>query len=180
MARHSAAEGGLLTGDDLARFRVGHEAPVRTGFRDFEVFACGPWCQGPVIPQALAILAGDDLRVLGHNSADYLHLVAEALKLAFADRDRFYGDPDFVDAPLEGCCRRATRRRGASRSTPPAPGRRCRRSATRAHSWRGMEGWMCRRAAPISSARRPDPTPPTAAWWTSGATPSPRRRAMAR
>jgi gamma-glutamyltranspeptidase/glutathione hydrolase len=102
MARHSAAEGGLLTGDDLARFRVGHEAPVRTAFREFDVFACGPWCQGPVIPQALAILAGDDLRALGHNSADYLHLVAEALKLAFADRDRFYGDPDFVDVPLAG------------------------------------------------------------------------------
>ncbi len=102
MARHSAAEGGLLTGDDLARFRVGHEAPVQTAFRNFEVFACGPWCQGPVIPQALGILAGDDLAALGHNSADYLHLVVEALKLAIADRDRFYGDPDFIDVPLEG------------------------------------------------------------------------------
>ncbi len=102
MARHCAAEGGLLTGDDLARFRVGHEAPTRAAWGEYEVFACGPWCQGPVIPQALAILAGYDLGVLGHNSADYLHLVAEALKLAFADRDCFYGDPDFVDVPLAG------------------------------------------------------------------------------
>ena len=102
MARHSAAEGGLLTGDDLARFRVGHEAPVSTHYNEYEVFACGPWCQGPVIPQALGILANDDLAALGHNSADYLHLVAEALKLAFADRERFYGDPDFVTVPLDG------------------------------------------------------------------------------
>jgi gamma-glutamyltranspeptidase/glutathione hydrolase len=102
MARHSAAEGGLLTGDDLARFRVGHEAPVSAKYGEYEVFACGPWCQGPVIPQALGILAGDDLAALGHNSADYLHLVAEALKLAFADRERFYGDPDFVTVPLDG------------------------------------------------------------------------------
>lgn len=102
MARFCAAEGGLLTGDDLARFRVGHEAPVSVGYGDYEVFACGPWCQGPVIPQALAILAGYDLPALGHNSADYLHLVAEALKLAFADRDKFYGDPDFVPVPIAG------------------------------------------------------------------------------
>ncbi len=102
MARHSAVEGGLLTGDDLANFRVGHEAPTQTTFHEFTVFACGPWCQGPVIPQALSILAHDDLPALGHNSADYLHLVAEALNLAFADRDRFYGDPDFVDVPLAG------------------------------------------------------------------------------
>ena len=102
MARFSAAQGGLLTGDDLARFRVGEEAPVSVPYAEYTVYACGPWCQGPVVPQALAILAGYDLRALGHNSADYLHLVAEALKLAFADRDKFYGDPDFVAVPIAG------------------------------------------------------------------------------
>ena len=102
MAAFCRAEGGLLTERDLARFRVGHEAPVCVAYRDYTVYACGPWCQGPVVPQALAILAGYDLPALGHNSADYLHLVAEALKLCFADRDKFYGDPDFVAVPIEG------------------------------------------------------------------------------
>lgn len=102
MARHSAAHGGLLTGDDLARFRVGEEPPVSVDFHDYTVYACGPWCQGPVLTQALAVLAGYDLPALGHNSADYLHLVAAALNLGFADRDKFYGDPDFVAVPIEG------------------------------------------------------------------------------
>jgi gamma-glutamyltranspeptidase / glutathione hydrolase len=102
MARFSAAQGGLLTGDDLARFRVGDEAPVSVDYKEYTVYACGPWCQGPVVPQALAILASYDLPALGHNSADYLHVVAEALKLAFADRDKFYGDPDFVSVPMAG------------------------------------------------------------------------------
>lgn len=102
MARFSAQQGGLLTGDDLARFRVGEEPPVCAAYRDYTVYACGPWCQGPVVPQALGILAGYDLPALGHNSADYLHVVAEALKLAFADRDKFYGDPDFVRVPIDG------------------------------------------------------------------------------
>ncbi len=102
MARFSAEQGGLLTGEDLANFRVGHEAPARVSYGDFEVFACGAWCQGPMIPMTLQILSGYDLKELGHNSADYLHIVAEALKLAFADRDKFIGDPDFVAVPLDG------------------------------------------------------------------------------
>ena len=55
-----------------------------------------------MVPQTLQILAGYDLQAFGHNSADYLHTVAEALKLAFADRDRFVGDPDFVAVPIDG------------------------------------------------------------------------------
>ena len=102
LARFSAQQGGLLDGDDLASFRVGHEPPVSVRYRDFEVFACGPWCQGPMVPQTLQILSGYDLQGLGHNSADYLHVVAEALKLAFADRDKFIGDPDFVAVPIDG------------------------------------------------------------------------------
>jgi gamma-glutamyltranspeptidase/glutathione hydrolase len=102
IARFSAVQGGLLTGDDLAHFRVGEEAPVSVPYGDYTVYACGPWSQGPVLTQALAILAGYDLPALGHNSADYLHVVAAALNLAFADRDKFYGDPDFVPVPMEG------------------------------------------------------------------------------
>jgi gamma-glutamyltranspeptidase/glutathione hydrolase len=101
MIEHVAAGGGYLTRDDLAAFEVGHEAPVSTNYRGYDVFACGPWCQGPVVPETLAILEGYDLASLGHNSAETLHLIIEALKAAFADRERFYADPDFTDVPVD-------------------------------------------------------------------------------
>jgi gamma-glutamyltranspeptidase/glutathione hydrolase len=93
-------EGGLLTMDDMREAEARIEPPVSLRFGDYELFACGPWTQGPVLLQALAILKGIDLKALGHNSVAYVHTVAEAVKLAFADRDAFYGDPDFVDVPL--------------------------------------------------------------------------------
>lgn len=105
---------GFLSLDDMADFKVGHEPPVSGQFHDYEVFTNGPWCQGPAFAEAVQILAADDLTALGHNSADYVHLVAEALKVAFADRDAFYGDPDFVDVPIKGLLDReyaAARRR---------------------------------------------------------------------
>ena len=92
--------GGLLTAEDLAEFRVGVEPPVHTTFGEVEVYACGPWCQGPVLLQALTLLEGCDLRAQGHNSLRYIHTVTEAVKLAFADRDRYYGDPRFVQVPM--------------------------------------------------------------------------------
>src|SRR5262249_44314160 len=63
---------------------------------------CGPWCQGPMLQQALNILDGMDLHGLGHNSAGYVHLLTEAIKLAAADREAYYGDPRFVAVPMEG------------------------------------------------------------------------------
>ena len=93
---------GLLTAEDLAGFRVGVEPPTRTTFQDIDVYACGPWCQGPVLQQALNLLEGYDLAAQGHNSPRYIHTVVEALKLAFADRHHYYGDPRFVDVPIEG------------------------------------------------------------------------------
>ncbi|HUG36709.1 MAG TPA: gamma-glutamyltransferase family protein [Candidatus Limnocylindrales bacterium] len=95
------AEGGLLTYDDLAAFRVQVEAPVRARFHEYEMFTCGPWCQGPALAQVLTLLEGDDLRALGHNSPAYVHLLTEALKLVYADRERYYGDPEFVDVPMQ-------------------------------------------------------------------------------
>ncbi len=92
--------GGLLTAEDLAEFQVGVEPPVHTTFGEVEVYACGPWCQGPVLLQALTLLEGCDLRAQGHNSLRYIHTVTEAVKLAFADRDRYYGDPRFVQVPM--------------------------------------------------------------------------------
>jgi gamma-glutamyltranspeptidase / glutathione hydrolase len=95
-------QGGLLTKEDLSGFSVAIEAPVKSSYRGYEVYACGPWCQGPMVPAALNMLEGYDLAALGQNSPDSLQLIVESLKLAFADRHRFYGDPRFVDVPIDG------------------------------------------------------------------------------
>ena len=73
---------------------------MRVEYRGVDVLKCGPWSQGPVFLQQLRLLEGFDLRKLGHNTADYLHVYLEAAKLAFADRERYYGDPEFVSVPL--------------------------------------------------------------------------------
>ena len=98
---YHAENGGLLTAEDLAAFRVGIEEPVETQFADHRVYACGPWCQGPVLPQTLNLLDGIDLVGLGHNSPEYIHRIVESLKLAFADRHAYYGDPRFVGVPMD-------------------------------------------------------------------------------
>jgi gamma-glutamyltranspeptidase/glutathione hydrolase len=96
----SARLGGLLRASDLAEYRAQIEAPLRVTFAGREVLGQSVWTQGPVLMQALGMLGGFDLRTLGHNSAAYIHVVAEALKLAFADRERYYGDPRFASVPI--------------------------------------------------------------------------------
>jgi gamma-glutamyltranspeptidase/glutathione hydrolase len=96
----SARLGGLLRASDLADYRAQIEAPLRVTFAGREVLGQSVWTQGPVLMQALGMLGGFDLRTLGHNSAAYIHVVAEALKLAFADRERYYGDPRFASVPI--------------------------------------------------------------------------------
>ncbi|MFN3651681.1 MAG: gamma-glutamyltransferase family protein [Armatimonadota bacterium] len=91
---------GLLAYDDLAGYRSRVEDPVTYDYRGLSVSKCGPWSQGPVFLQQLALLEGYDLPRLGHNSADYIHTVVECAKLAFADRELYYGDPDFAEVPL--------------------------------------------------------------------------------
>lgn len=93
--------GGLLTADDLANYTPNIEAPLSTRFGSMNVYSCGFWCQGPALLQALNILKGIDLKGMGHNTAPYIHHVAEALKLTFADRERYYSDPKFVTVPAE-------------------------------------------------------------------------------
>jgi gamma-glutamyltranspeptidase/glutathione hydrolase len=93
--------GGLLAMEDLAAYATRIEEPVSVDYRGYEVFKCGPWSQGPVFLQQLRILEGCDLASLGHNSPEYIHLLIETAKLAFADREEYYGDPDFGDVPLE-------------------------------------------------------------------------------
>ncbi len=94
------SEGGLLAADDLANFSVDVEKSIQVQFSDWEIHGCGPWCQGPMLLQALKIIEGFDIKSMGHNSAEYLHVIVEALKLAAGDRERFLGDPKFVDVPM--------------------------------------------------------------------------------
>src|SRR5207245_9272801 len=94
------AEGGLLSAEDLAQYRSPVGPAERRRFGDLEVFTCGAWCQGPVLLQTLALLEGTDVKALGHNSADYVHHLTEALKLAFADREAYYTDPAVAQVPL--------------------------------------------------------------------------------
>ncbi len=92
---------GLLSGDDMARWEATYEEPVSQGFMGWTIHKTGPWGQGPVLLQALAIL--EDAGVTGPalETAEGIHIVIEAVKLAFADREAYYGDPDFVEVPLE-------------------------------------------------------------------------------
>jgi gamma-glutamyltranspeptidase/glutathione hydrolase len=97
--RFSKANGGLLDGDDLASWSATLEAPVTLDFRGLTVCKTAPWGQGPVFLQQLALLDGFDLTEL--SDAEYVHTVVECAKLAFADREAFYGDPQATDVPLE-------------------------------------------------------------------------------
>lgn len=98
----SDANGGLLQANDLAAFTTKLETPVAVDYHGITVHKCQAWSQGAVFLQQLRLLEGFDLKTCGHNSADYIHILVEAAKLAFADRETYYGDPDFVDVPLNG------------------------------------------------------------------------------
>jgi gamma-glutamyltranspeptidase/glutathione hydrolase len=91
---------GLLTADDMARWQPAYETPTSVTYHGWEVFKIGPWGQGPVFLQTLKILEGIDIAGMGPDSAAFVHHVTEAMKLAFADREAYYGDPDFVKVPL--------------------------------------------------------------------------------
>jgi gamma-glutamyltranspeptidase/glutathione hydrolase len=95
--RHS----GLLTGDDLARWSASFEEPLSLDFGPYTVVKPGAWSQGPVFLQQLALLDGMGLEDMDPLGADFIHTVTEAAKLAYADREAFYGDPNFVDVPIK-------------------------------------------------------------------------------
>jgi gamma-glutamyltranspeptidase/glutathione hydrolase len=125
----SERAGGLLRADDLAGYRAGFEAPLRTTFAGREILGQSAWTQAPVLMQALGMLEAMDLRAMGHNSARYIHAIAEALKLAFADRERFYGDARDKAVPMAELLAPAYLRERAAlirmdRAAPeqPAPG----------------------------------------------------------
>jgi gamma-glutamyltranspeptidase / glutathione hydrolase len=91
---------GVLTGDDMARWTPRVEAPLSYDYGRYTVCKTGPWGQGPVMLQQLALLKGFDLEGLDPVGADFIHLQVECAKLAYADREAFYGDPDFVEVPM--------------------------------------------------------------------------------
>ena len=91
---------GLLTGADMARWAASVEAPVGYDYHGCTVLKCGPWSQGPAFLQQLALLRGFDIADLDPLGAQFVHVVAECAKLAFADREAYYGDPEFIEVPL--------------------------------------------------------------------------------
>ena len=93
------ANGGLMRASDFAAFHAKVEQPAKTSYRGYDIYKTGFWAQGPAMLEMLNILEGLDLRSMKHNSADYIHTLVETMKLAFADRDHYYGDPDFAKVP---------------------------------------------------------------------------------
>jgi gamma-glutamyltranspeptidase/glutathione hydrolase len=101
--RGSKEQGGLITMDDLAAWKVRIEEPVATSYKGVEVYKLTSWVQGPVMLQALNMLETMDVKALGYNSAAYIHTLYQVMNLAFADRDFYYGDPYFPpEEPLRG------------------------------------------------------------------------------
>ena len=96
-------QGGLITKKDLANWRVEFEEPVHTNYRGIDVYKLDRWVQGPVMLQALNILENFDIKSMGYNSARYIHTLYQAMNLAYADRDFYYGDPYFPpEEPIKG------------------------------------------------------------------------------
>jgi gamma-glutamyltranspeptidase / glutathione hydrolase len=101
--RGTREEGGLITQEDLAKWKVIIEEPVKTDYRGIDVYKLNVWTQGPVMLQALNILENYDLKSMGYNSPKYIHTVYQAMNLAFADRDFYYGDPYYPpEEPVRG------------------------------------------------------------------------------
>ena len=108
IARGAQEEGGLITVEDLANWKVRIEEPVKTTYKGIEVYKLTHWTQGPAMLQTLNILENFDLKAMGYNSARYVNTIYQAMSLAFADRDFYYGDPYFAPAePIEGLLSKA-------------------------------------------------------------------------
>ncbi|HZT60342.1 MAG TPA: gamma-glutamyltransferase [Pyrinomonadaceae bacterium] len=103
LARGVKEEGGLITTQDLANWKVHIEEPVKTTYKGIEVYKLSQWTQGPAMLESLNILENFDLKAMGYNSARYIHTLYQTMNLAFADRDFYFGDPYFPPAePIQG------------------------------------------------------------------------------
>jgi len=100
IVKFSQENSGIFTEDDFASYSAKIEPPIHTTYRGYDIYKAGSWTQGPALLQALNILEGFDLKAMGHNSPRYIHTIMAAMALAFADRDTFYGDPEFCLVPL--------------------------------------------------------------------------------
>jgi gamma-glutamyltranspeptidase/glutathione hydrolase len=154
--------GGLLRAGDLAAYRATYEPPLRTTFLGREILGQGAWTQGPVLMQALGMLETVDVRALGHNSSRYIHAVAEALKLAFADRERYYGDGPVPIAELLAPAylreRAALIRMDRAAPEAPAAGDPLRRAAPQAATPAGAGSRRAATAGPVAVAPAADGT----------------------
>ncbi len=102
IVRGTREQGGLFTEADLANWKVKIEEPLQVNYRGIDVYKMQEWTQGPALLQSLNILENFDLKSMGYNSTNYIHTVYQAMSLAFADRDFYYGDPAFVQSPIKG------------------------------------------------------------------------------
>lgn len=118
IADYHTRHDGFVTKADLANFEVPVENSIQCHYRELEVHTCDVWCQGVVLLETLKILEGMDLTALGHNSTAYIHSVAEALNLAFADREAYVGDPRYVDVPVSAMLSEAYARAQRARINP--------------------------------------------------------------
>ncbi len=101
--RSCQEQGGLITSDDMAKWKVMIEEPLKVNYKGIDVYKLQQWTQGPSMLQALNILENFDLKSMGYNSSRYIHTIYQAMNLAFADRDFYYGDPYFAkDQPMKG------------------------------------------------------------------------------
>ena len=101
LIRWNQGMGGLFVKEDLSNYKARIEKPIHGTYRGHDIYKCGFWTQGPALIQALNILEGYELDQMKPNDPEFIHLVIESLKLAFADRDAYYGDPDFVEIPAD-------------------------------------------------------------------------------
>ncbi|MFC0262070.1 gamma-glutamyltransferase family protein [Fontibacter flavus] len=103
IVRGTREQGGLFTMEDLAKWKVKIEEPLSVNYKGIEVYKLQEWTQGPALLQSLNILENFDLKSMGYNSANYINTIYQAMNLAFADRDFYYGDPDFgPKSPMKG------------------------------------------------------------------------------
>ncbi|HDP81128.1 MAG TPA: gamma-glutamyltransferase family protein [Spirochaetes bacterium] len=113
-------KGGLFTMEDLAKYEGGWEEPLAGSFREYTVYANRTWCQGAIVPMVLQMLEPLDLKKMGHNSPEYVHTVIQAIELAMADREKYFGDPAFVKVPERGLL---SKRYAAARRKLMTPGK---------------------------------------------------------
>ncbi len=147
IAECSQRTGGILALEDLAGYQSKYEQPVSTTFRGYEIWGPSAWTQGPALMQTLNMLERFDLEGLGYNSPAYIHTVAEAMKLALADREAYYGDIDFSDIPVEGLL---SKEYAAERAKLIDPTRACPEMPAYGDPWRYTRNGASARAATAS------------------------------